>query len=489
MAFIIPNNGNRPSKKLGLAFEDKLREYLRVELPDTYAIMHSVILTDAHSGGAHGRRNLPREIDFLVAGPNGLFLIEAKYREGVRGSLFDTWVYTHRNAQGKVIENADPRPGKKMKENLIRASMRVQERGGRTLDGYRYPHGIFVFPDEAKFDIKDTKGLSHPVDRWAEIYNEYFFTRFKDLPALILERPRDPRMPRPSRPNPKEPWEEALKVLRLFEVGTRPDPIISGHYEILHSGPQLTAGNGLPYSIHKLANSALDGALRRGKWYDMSAIGRKESDLFKAQVQRHANVLEKVRAHPNVQTIREFVPDLVGHGYWVIEDWIDGETLDEVLDTPAARALEPLPLMRQVAEGLRAVHGMGFVCRDLQPQSILIERKTARAILTNFEAAKSSEGGPTVTAGGALLKNDYQAPEVRTGGAGADTDARADVYSWGAIFFRVVTGAAYDGPAALGKLDGASLPAGTKELLGRCLSPLRSQRPGTMDAVLTSLGA
>lgn len=486
MAFVIPNRWTTSSKQQGLLFEDQIREHLRISLPPTYAIMHSAILVDPRPEGQG--RGRPREIDFIVAGPTGLFLIEAKCRPAVRGSLWDAWVYSHKDSRGRVSENADPegRPGHKMKVNLARAGKRVRQGGGRMLEAYGWPRAIFVFPKDALIEIHDERGNKPPVDRWAEFEKDYFFTRLPELAALLLSFPKvsSPE----GRPNAGgRPSEEAEKVLRLFEVGTRPDPNISGNYTILERGRYRAAANGLPYAVCKLQHTSL-GYIRRGKWYDMTALGEKQSKLFEAQVQRHPLVQEASRGQENVHRLFEYTRDLIGNGFWVIEEWIEGDMLDDVLESSAAAGLDSLSLMRQIARGLKAVHAGGFVCRDLAPGSIIVETATRRPVLTNFEAAKMA-GGPTVTAGGSLSENSYRAPELRAAGGDGETDARADIWSWGALFFRLTTGGVYEGASSLAKLEGAGLPSALTDLIKRCLSPLRSQRPGSMDAILAALPA
>jgi hypothetical protein len=101
--------------------------------------------------------------------------------------------------------------------------------------------------------------------------------------------------------------------------------------------------------------------------------------------------------------------------------------------------------------------------------------------------AKASDGGPTVSAGEDLPDDPYRAPETRVAGSSSDTDVRADVYSWGAIFFRVATGQEPALQPEIGALEKAGLPAGVVDLVKRCLSPMKSQRPATIAAVLEQL--
>jgi serine/threonine protein kinase len=416
----------------------------------------------------------PREIDLIVCGPSGLFVIEAKSHEYVRGPFTGKWALVAEDqARRKVAEGGGTPFAKKLRENMLAAGGLVRESKDNRLNPYGgYPRAVFVFPDKAEIRLEDDKGFA----KTDYLDGTMCIRRKSALPGFILSEP--PPRGAPGASNPLTA-EEARTILRMFTAGLRLDPTISGDYKIEDRGQPTTAPNGLPYVVCRLEH-ALTHDVWRGKWYDMRALGRKDRELFEAQVVRHALVLKSAKGHPNVNGYHDFRTDLVNEGYWVMEAFVDGKTLDDRLAGGAPALARPVHFMRQVAAGLAAIHRGGFVARGFNPGSILVERATDRPVLTNFETAKAADGGPTVTAGGALADDPYRAPELRVAsGAQSETDVRADVYSWGAIFQRLVGGETGVG----------ALPSSVADLVGRCLSPLRSQRPETMAEVLRELEA
>ncbi|MDI3289236.1 serine/threonine-protein kinase [Polyangium sp. 15x6] len=105
---------------------------------------------------------------------------------------------------------------------------------------------------------------------------------------------------------------------------------------------------------------------------------------------------------------------------------------------PIDRALE---IMRPVAETLSAAHARGIVHRDVKPANIFVLRTRARGRvrLLDFGLAKEV-GGFTVTRDGTIAGSPtYMAPEIWAGKP-KDLDHRADVYSFGAVVFRMIGG-------------------------------------------------
>lgn len=97
-------------------------------------------------------------------------------------------------------------------------------------------------------------------------------------------------------------------------------------------------------------------------------------------------------------------------------------------------------LLGQVAAGLEAAHEAGLVHRDVKPANVLVEegRDGTRTFLSDFGLAKRPDGVTQHTRAGELLGTvDYMAPEQI---AGLDYDRRADVYAFGCMVYRCLTG-------------------------------------------------
>jgi serine/threonine protein kinase len=121
--------------------------------------------------------------------------------------------------------------------------------------------------------------------------------------------------------------------------------------------------------------------------------------------------------------------------------FVEGEDLESYL-----RASGPLDaqaavaLLGQVAEALDAAHEAGLIHRDVKPANVMLEnrREGLRAYLTDFGLAKKTDVSAGLTETGAVLGTvDYMAPEQVNG---LPIDGRADVYAFGCMAYRCLTG-------------------------------------------------
>jgi len=94
--------------------------------------------------------------------------------------------------------------------------------------------------------------------------------------------------------------------------------------------------------------------------------------------------------------------------------------------------------MRQLAAALGAAHGVNVVHRDLKPQNILLGGGD-HVYVTDFGIAKTLESDRTsVTRTGAVLGTPlYMSPEQVEG---KQVDHRSDLYTFGLIFYEMLTG-------------------------------------------------
>jgi len=115
----------------------------------------------------------------------------------------------------------------------------------------------------------------------------------------------------------------------------------------------------------------------------------------------------------------------------------------EALGVRAARGSIPwdeaLRISIAVIEGLSAAHAAGVVHRDLKPDNILLA-KDGRVVITDFGIARGrfDEGSALRTFGTAVGTPAYMAPEQVE--PDREVDARADLYSFGAVMFELFTG-------------------------------------------------
>jgi serine/threonine-protein kinase len=122
-----------------------------------------------------------------------------------------------------------------------------------------------------------------------------------------------------------------------------------------------------------------------------------------------------------------------------------GMTLGEELHRSGPLALErACALVRQIATGLAAAHSAGIVHRDLKPDNIFLVAQSNAADLVkilDFGVSKIRRRGDEVdlTRTGTVIGTPtYMAPEQAEGAR--TVDARADIWSLGVIFYKMITG-------------------------------------------------
>lgn len=141
-------------------------------------------------------------------------------------------------------------------------------------------------------------------------------------------------------------------------------------------------------------------------------------------------------SHPNIVAVHDAGTASTEQGvlHWFAMEYVDGETLDQVLERE--HTLEPVELqkvMEGVATALAYAARKGYVHRDVKPGNIMLTR-SGQVKLTDFglvvESGSSSNrrivGTPS-----------YMSPEQARGG---EVDFRADQYSLGCTLFHMLVG-------------------------------------------------
>jgi hypothetical protein len=145
--------------------------------------------------------------------------------------------------------------------------------------------------------------------------------------------------------------------------------------------------------------------------------------------------------HDNVVRVTDVVDE--GDAISLVMDFVDGKSLHELLlDGGALPADQALALFLPVLDGVAAAHDIGALHRDLKPANILIATDGMVPKVADFGIAKDVDhaGDGLTRAGSGMGTPGYAAPEQWADSAAVD--ARADVFSLGAVLYEMLTGTA-----------------------------------------------
>jgi predicted Ser/Thr protein kinase len=209
-----------------------------------------------------------------------------------------------------------------------------------------------------------------------------------------------------------------------------------------------------------------------------------------------ATTLAKLN-HPEIATIYELFRS--ENDLLMVMEFVRGETLDKLSDR-----LGPLPperaayLIDRVLAALEHAHRAGIVHRDMKPANVMVTENDGVKIM-DFGIARV-RGAEHVTIDGYMMGTPaYMAPEQVLG---QEVDGRADLYSVGVVFYRLLTGTLpfkadtaigmvqkqiSDAPTPL-RLHRDGLPDWCEGLLQRSLAKSPAERFQTAEEFRTAIG-
>ena len=156
--------------------------------------------------------------------------------------------------------------------------------------------------------------------------------------------------------------------------------------------------------------------------------------------QREARAVSALN-HPNILTIHE-VGELDG-AHFIATEFIDGQTIRELIAAGDLSLKEVLDLVSQVAAALSAAHAAGIVHRDIKPENIMrrgdgIVKVLDFGIVKLLEQtqAEMSVHTRSQTEMGAVLGTvGYMSPEQARG---LEVDERTDIWSLGVVLYEML---------------------------------------------------
>lgn len=251
-----------------------------------------------------------------------------------------------------------------------------------------------------------------------------------------------------------------------------------------------------PYRVRELLGKAGQSTVYRGE----DAKGRPVAlKLFPPRLTGDPATVERfhrelaavapITRHPHL--VRVLGTGQHGEQLYLAMEMVEGTSLDRVLKQRRVSLPEAFAVMRGVCRGLAHAHQHGQLHRSLTPRNVLISPdfatvKVADLGVSGFESISGQNLTATLSTGeirlGALY---YLAPETMDGSG--PVDARADLYSAGAIFHEMLTGRAPSPKFGLPSQLNPDVPPQVDVVALRCLARRPDERYPSATDLLAAL--
>ena len=225
---------------------------------------------------------------------------------------------------------------------------------------------------------------------------------------------------------------------------------------IIGSPMTLPSGTKLgPYEIESLLGTggmgevyrARDVRLQRTVAIKILPAHLSSSPDLHARFEQEAKSISGLQ-HPNICVLHD-VGSQGGVDYMVME-FVAGRTLDQLIPEGGLPTNVALKYAVQIADALSRAHAAGIVHRDLKPANIMVDESGFVKVL-DFGLAKIAVAGTSVSSpdGATMAVSAATTPGMIVGtlaymspeqAEGKTVDARSDVFSFGSVFYEMLTG-------------------------------------------------
>ncbi|PSB18126.1 DUF4115 domain-containing protein [Phormidesmis priestleyi ULC007] len=153
------------------------------------------------------------------------------------------------------------------------------------------------------------------------------------------------------------------------------------------------------------------------------------SQLFQREAQR----LEQLGHHPQIPTLLAYLEQ--DHHQYLVQEWIDGQTLEQELKMGAFTENQIRQLLQDLLPVLQFIHHHHVIHRDIKPANIIRRRVDRTLVLVDLGAAKFATGTALLKTGTMIGSAEYTAPEQIRGKAVFSSD----LYSLGVTCIHLLT--------------------------------------------------
>lgn len=214
-------------------------------------------------------------------------------------------------------------------------------------------------------------------------------------------------------------------------------------------------GEGGQGEVWRARDPLSDGKIRALKLVRVASTGAAQLE----RVRREARQLVQLQ-HPSLVECVAMFEDLHRELLGIVMEFVDAQPLDELIDDPRFDERTRLHLLTHVAQALAYVHQRDVVHRDVKLENVLVTRDfwahpddPATVKLIDFGiAVQAANPNPLTLAGHIIGTPPYLAPELLSPGqwgGGSGASAPADVFAFGILAWKLLTGDAEAHPTQL----------------------------------------
>ncbi|HET9698426.1 MAG TPA: protein kinase [Terriglobales bacterium] len=271
-----------------------------------------------------------------------------------------------------------------------------------------------------------------------------------------------------------------------------PGTILLNRFEVI----RYIARGGMG-EVYEVVDRVVDRTMALKKIVPEVAHDSRMIEQLKQEINNARNV-----THPNVCRVFEVFEDgQIPPGYLLTMELLEGETLAALLRRNGPMTPDKLmPIIRQMAAGLEAVHKAGIVHQDFKTANVMLVKtdEDDRVVVTDFGLAvnlRAKDGTPGMAGGTPAYMSPEQAKRNNT------IDKRADIYAFGVVIYELLTDHfPVEGRSASEVMDNkqhtkpippskycSKLPGHWERTVLRCLEIEPEKRFSTVDEVIAAL--
>jgi serine/threonine-protein kinase len=254
-----------------------------------------------------------------------------------------------------------------------------------------------------------------------------------------------------------------------------------GRYELVKE-----IGRSVTSAVYKANDPVLERTVAL-KVVDTGGLPADERESFEGRFHEEA-VLAARLSHPGAAAVHDVGKDPASGSLFIVFEYLEGQTLESLLASGRPFSWrEALGIVARIAQTLHHFHANGVVHRDLRPGNVVL-LATGEPKIADVGVAKVETARITIRSiGEAYGVPLYMSPEQAVG---ENVDARTDIFSLGALGYRLLTGrdafaaasprevlahVIHDEPTPPSQVAGG-LPAAVDPVVARALAKLRKDR-------------